>query len=88
MPRKSSPKIYHVLKSIQGWKAELENSPWSLFRSPIKKDVINKAIQLAQKEKEGHVIIHKVDGSIEEERIFCKSLKVTEQKNEDQKIIE
>jgi hypothetical protein len=88
MPRKSTPKIFHVLKSIQGWKAELENSAWSVFRSPVKKEVINKAILLAQKEKEGHVIIHKADGSIEEERIFCKNEKPMEKKNEEQKIAE
>jgi hypothetical protein len=86
MPRKSTPKIYHVIKSIQGWKAEMENSDWSVFRSPLKKEVIQKAIQLAQKEKEGHVIIHKADGSIEEERIFCKNEKGSEQKKEEQKI--
>jgi hypothetical protein len=86
MPRKSTPKIYHVIKSIQGWKAEMENSDWSVFRSPLKKEVIQKAIQLAQKEKEGHVIIHKSDGSIEEERIFSRNDKIIEQKTEEQKL--
>jgi hypothetical protein len=86
MPRKSTPKIYHVIKSIQGWKVEMENSNWSLFRNPIKKEVIKKAIQLAQKEKEGHVIIHKADGSIEEERIFSRNDRNIEQKNEEPKI--
>ena len=86
MPRKSTPKIYHVIKSIQGWKVEMENSDWSAFRSPLKKEVIKKAIQLAQKEKEGHVVIHKSDGTIEEERIFSRDDKNVEQKNEGQKI--
>ena len=84
MPRKSTPKRYHVIKSIQGWKVELENSAWSEFRSPIKKDVIQKAIQLAQKEKEGYVIIHKPDGTVDEERVFSRDTK----KNEEPKIKE
>jgi hypothetical protein len=75
MPRKSTPKRYHVVKSIQGWKVELEDSAWSEFRSPVKRDVIQKAIQLAQKEKEGHVIIHRSDGTIEEERVFSRDSK-------------
>jgi hypothetical protein len=75
MPRKSTPKRYHVVKSIQGWKVELENSAWSEFRSPVKRDVIQKAIQLAQKEKEGYVIIHRSDGNIEEERVFSRDAK-------------
>ena len=70
MPRKSTPKIYHVVKSLQGWKAELENSNWSVFRHPVKKEVIKKVIELAQKEKQCQVIIHKADGTIEEERLF------------------
>jgi hypothetical protein len=84
MSRKSTPKRYHVIKSIQGWKVELENSAWSEFRSPIKKDVIQKAIQLAQKEKEGYVIIHKPDGTVDEERVFSRDTK----KNEEPKIKE
>ncbi|HXA02112.1 MAG TPA: DUF2188 domain-containing protein [Cytophagaceae bacterium] len=81
MPRKSTPKRYHVVKSISGWKVELENSAWSEFRSPVKKDVIQKAIQLAQKEKEGYVIIHKPDGTIEEERVFSRDSKKNEEQN-------
>jgi 16S rRNA U516 pseudouridylate synthase RsuA-like enzyme len=81
MPRKSTPKRYHVVKSIQGWKVELENSAWSEFRSPVRKDVIQKAIQLAQKEKEGYVIIHKPDGTIEEERLFSRDAKKNEEQN-------
>jgi 16S rRNA U516 pseudouridylate synthase RsuA-like enzyme len=81
MPRKSTPKRYHVVKSIQGWKVELENSAWSEFRSPVKKEVIQKAVQLAQKEKEGYVIIHKPDGSVEEERVFSRDAKKSEEQN-------
>ena len=81
MPRKSTPKRYHVVKSIQGWKVELENSAWSEFRSPVKKEVIDKAIHLAKKEKEGYVIIHKPDGSVEEERVFSRDAKKSEEQN-------
>ena len=81
MPRKSTPKRYHVVKSIQGWKVELEDSAWSEFRSPVKKEVIEKAIQLAQKEKEGYVIIHKPDGTVEEERMFSRDAKKNEKEN-------
>jgi hypothetical protein len=85
MPRKSTPKRYHVVKSIQGWKVELENSAWSEFRSPVKKEVIEKAIQLAHKEKEAYVIIHRPDGTIEEERVFSRDAKkaVEEEKTQE-----
>ena len=63
-------KIFHVVKSIQGWKAEHPNSDKSLFRSPVKKEVIDKALQLARKEKESQVIVFKTDGTVQEEYNF------------------
>ncbi len=67
-------KFIHVLKSIQGWKAEYENSPNSFFRSPVKNEVIAKAFEKAKKERECQVIIHKIDGTIQEEKSFGQPL--------------
>ena len=65
-------KVIHVLKSIQGWKAELENSENSFYRSPVKSEVIAKAIEKAKKEKKSKVVIHKIDGTVQEEKLFSK----------------
>ena len=63
-------KVFHVLKSIQGWKIEEEGKVFSLFRSPLKKEADAKALELVRKERESRLIIHNEDGSVAQERSF------------------
>lgn len=75
MPRQKNQqiKIFHVVKSIQGWKIEEEGKIWSLFRTPLKKEAIAKALELVRKEKESKLIIHDEDGIVMQEKSFhCK----------------
>lgn len=76
MPREkkiTKVKVFHIIKSIQGWKIEEEGKMFSLFRSPLKKEALERALELVKKEKESRIIIHNEDGSVSQERCFsCK----------------
>lgn len=66
-------KVFHIVKSIQGWKIEEVGKMWSLFRSPLKKEAIAKALELVRKETESRLVIFDEDGEICEEKTFtCK----------------
>lgn len=65
--------IYHVTKTPTGWKGQIVNTSKALVEGVTKKEVVNKTIALAKKEKLSQVIIHKVDGKIQEERTYPRS---------------
>jgi hypothetical protein len=68
--KKVKAKVFHVVKSIQGWKIEEEGKMFSLFRSPLKREAVAKALELVKFEKESRLIIYNEDGSIAEEKSF------------------
>lgn len=72
MPKKKTPaiKVFHIVKSLQGWKIEEEGKMFSLFRFPLKKEAVSKALELVRKEKESRLIIYNEDGTIAQERSF------------------
>jgi hypothetical protein len=75
MPREKQTKVkvFHVVKSVQGWKIEEEGSMWSLFRTPIKSEAIDRALELVKKEKECRLVIHDEDGAVVQEKsFFCR----------------
>lgn len=67
-------KIYHVLgNGRNGWKSMLEQSGCASVTGIDKQDVINRTIAIAKNHPKCSVIIHKMDGTIQEERTFPRS---------------
>jgi hypothetical protein len=61
---------YHVLPVGAVWKVGLPgNSQPSSFHV-TREDAIDHAQQLARRHTEGHVVVHKVDGTVESEQTF------------------
>jgi hypothetical protein len=61
---------YHVLPVGAVWKVGLPgNSQPSSFHG-TREDAVEHAQQLARRHTEGHVVIHKSDGTVESERTF------------------
>lgn len=65
--------IYHVTKTPNGWKGQIVNTSKPVVEGKTKKEVLQKTIELAKKEKLAQVIIHSVEGLIQEERTYPKS---------------
>jgi len=66
----SSTATYHVLPVGAVWKGGLPgNSQPSSFHV-TREDAVDHAEQLARRHSEGHVVIHKSDGTVESERTF------------------
>jgi hypothetical protein len=61
---------YHVLPVGAVWKVGLPgNSQPSSFHV-TREDAIDHAQQLARRHPEGHVVVHKIDGTVESEQTF------------------
>lgn len=71
-------KVYHIVKSVQGWKVEEEGSIWSLYRAPLRKEAVEHALQLVKKQRESKIIIFNEDGTVQEERCFSTRKSVRE----------
>ena len=65
--------VYHVTKAKIGWEAKKEKTSTPVVVGTTKQEVLKKTIELAKKEKLSQVIIHKVDGKIQEERTYPRS---------------
>ncbi len=67
-------KTYHVTRNgNNGWKGILENTDRASVTGENKQDVINRTIAMAKNHALSSVIIHKMDGSIQEERTYPRS---------------
>lgn len=67
-------KVYHILgNGRNGWKSMLEQSGRASVTGVNKQDVINKTVAIAKSHSKCSVIIHKMDGTIQEERTFPRS---------------
>ena len=67
-------KVYHVTTNGNlGWKSMLESSCRAAVMGLSKEDVVNRTIEMAKHHVKFSVIIHKHDGSIEEEKSFPRS---------------
>lgn len=64
---------YHVTKTETGWKGQKEGASTPSITGTTKKEVVDKTIGLAKKDKLSQVIIHKTDGKIQEERTYPRS---------------
>jgi D-arabinose 5-phosphate isomerase GutQ len=63
-------KIYHVTKSATGWKSMIENAGRISVTGDNKQDVVGRTIAMAKNHTMSSVVIHKMDGTIEEERTY------------------
>ena len=67
-------RIYHVTgNSRDGWKGALEHSGRASVTGSNKQEVIDRTIAMAKSHAMSSVIIHKMDGSIQEERTYPRS---------------
>ncbi len=65
-------KTYHVTKTDDGWKGKLEKGNRASVKGKTKQEVVKKTIEIAKKQGNSSVKIHKQDGKIQEERTYPK----------------
>lgn len=65
-------KTYHVTKTKDGWQGKLEKGQKASTTGSTKAEVMKKTIELAKKQGNSSVRIHKADGKIQEERTYPK----------------
>ena len=65
-------KRYHITKTDEGWKGALENSIRASVIGNTKDEALRKTIELAKKQGNSQVIIHKANGKFQEERTYPK----------------
>jgi hypothetical protein len=65
-------KTYHVTKTSNGWQGKLENGKRASITGDIKAEVVKMTTEIAKKQSNSSVIIHKSDGKIQEERTYPK----------------
>jgi hypothetical protein len=63
-------KAYHVVFARHGWKVSAEDVSREPTQHATKEDAVAEATELARAAEFGQVIVHGVDGSIEEEYTF------------------
>jgi len=68
----SSRKTYHVTQTNNGWQGKKEGGQRVTVKGNTKKEVVKKTIEIAKKQGNTSVIIHKQNGKIQEERTYPK----------------
>ena len=68
-------KVYHVepSKEREGWDIKEEGQPKPESHHQRKREAVTIARKMAKSQEFGQVIIHKADGSVEEERSYGKN---------------
>jgi hypothetical protein len=67
-------RVYHVVPNGRdSWKGVLEQTGRASVTGDNKQDVINRTIAMAKNHSRCSVIIHKMDGTIQEERTYPRS---------------
>jgi hypothetical protein len=61
---------YHITKTDEGWEGRIEGGKRASAKGRTKEEVKKKTIELAKKNGESSVIIHKENGKIQEERTY------------------
>ena len=61
---------YHVVKTNDGWQGKKEGTQRASVTGETKKEVVQKTIEMAKKQENSSVRIHKVDGKFQEERTY------------------
>lgn len=64
-------KKYHVTKSGDGtWKGKVQGGERASVVADTKEEAVRMTIEIAKKQQDSQVIIHKQDGKIQEERTY------------------
>lgn len=63
---------YHITKTDNGWKGKRENGERASVIGSTKDEVVKKTIEIAKNKGDTSIIIHKKDGTFQEERTFPK----------------
>ena len=63
-------KNYHVTKTEKGWQGKLEKGERASVVGTTKKEVIQRTIEIAKRQANSSVKIHKMDGKFQEERTY------------------
>lgn len=65
-------KTYHVTRTEDGWQGKLEGGKKASVTGKTKQQVMKKTIEIAKKQGNSSVKIHKQNGKIQEERTYPK----------------
>lgn len=64
-------KKYHVTQNSDGtWKGKAQGGQRASVVADTKQEAVQKTIEIAKKQQDSQVIIHKKDGKIQEERTY------------------
>jgi len=64
-------RVYHVTRNgSSGWKGMMENAGRASVTGDSKQEVVDRTIAIAKNHSQSSVIIHKMDGTIQEERTY------------------
>ena len=66
-------KTYHLTKTDDGWQTKLEGGKKASIKGKTKAEVLEKSIELAKKQSNASLKIHKTNGKFQEERTYPKS---------------
>lgn len=65
-------KKYHVTPAEEGWRVTAERAERASALAPSKQEAIERARELARRQKPSQVIVHRRDGTIEREFTYEK----------------
>jgi len=66
-------KKYHITKTDDGWQGKAEDGKRASVKGGTKKEAVDKMIDLAKRQGDVSVIIHKQNGQFQEERTYPRS---------------
>ena len=66
-------KKYHITKTQDGWQGKAEGGRRASKTAATKKDIVDQMSETAKRQGGVSLIIHKVDGTIQEERTYPRS---------------
>ncbi|ALM50046.1 hypothetical protein AMR72_14770 [Flavobacterium psychrophilum] len=67
-------RVYHVMRNGRdGWKGVMEHAGRASVTGENKQDVVNRTVAMAKNHSKCSVVIHKMDGTIQEERTYPRS---------------
>jgi hypothetical protein len=65
-------KIYHVIKTDNGWQSKLEGGQRASVKEGTKSEVVKQTIEIAKNQGNSSIKIHKSNGKFQEERTYPK----------------
>ena len=68
-----SLKKYHITKTPNGWQGKAEGGKRASKTAPTKKELVDQMRDMAQRQGDVSLIIHKGDGKFQEERTYPRS---------------